>query len=240
MNTAPPPPNTAPLWERLRATFGRVIAAIGAPAAIALLSFSSRCVRIDILRQLAMLESLARKMLFTEVAALAAAPGPRGPRIVEIPVRPGLVMINPARKRASVTPRPIDLARPETWSAPFALALPRDTRRVSDRHAPRIRALWGATPPSQPEARAPRNTSPTPLRIARRFEALRRVLNDPAPHVRRLAAAQRRALVRSPEIVSRYALVAPRRYGYDPQDQRLPVDITCAALNARTALCDSS
>ena len=241
MNAAASPPTNTALWDRLRATFARVIAVIGAPAAIALLSLSTRSTRLSILRQLFMLESLVRKLLFAELAALAAAPADRSPRLTHIPVRPGLVIVNPAGKRTPRQPRPLDLAHPETWSAPFALALPRDSRLVRDRNAPRIRALWGASPrPVEPPPRAPQRRRSTPLRIARRFEALRRVLNDPAPHVRRLAKAQCRALNRAPNVVSQYALMSPRRHGYDPIDTRLPIDITCAALTARSTLCDSS
>lgn len=193
-----------------------------------------------IVRQLAMLESLVRKLLFAEIAALATA-SERGPRIIHIPLRPGLVIVNPPRKRPPRSPRPLDLAHPETWSASFALALPRDPRLVPDRCAPRIRALWGANSRFvEPPPAARRDRGPTPYRIARRFEALRRVLNDPAPHVRRLATAQHRALARSPNVVSRYALIGPRRSGYDPADERLPIDIMSAALMARRQLCDSS
>lgn len=238
--TAPPPINTA-LWDRLRATFARVIAAIGAPAAIALLSLTTRSTRLTILRQLFMLESLARKLLFAELAARLKAPSERGPRLTHIPIRTGLVIVNPSRKRTARQQRTPDLAHPETWSAPFALAIPRDGRLVRDRSAPRIRALWGASArPIEASPRAPQRQRTTPFRIARRFEALRRVLNDPSPHIRRLALAQSRALKRSPNVVSQYALIAPRRYGYDPVDVRLPIDITCAALVARTQLCDTS
>jgi len=241
--TATAPPTHAALWDRLRATFGRVIAAVGAPAAIALLNLSSRDARLEIARQLGLLESLVRKLLFAEIAAFAPAAPERGPRVVHIPLRHGLVIVNPPRKRGPKPPRRLDLAHPETWSASFALALPRDPRLVNDRHAPRIRALWGpnarpAELPPPPAAR--RDRGPTSFRIARRFEALRRVLNDPTPHVRRLAAAQRRALARSPHIVSRYALIGPRYSGYDPVDERLPIDITGAALNTRSKLLDSS
>ncbi len=243
MTTATAPPTHVALWDRLRATFARVIAAVGAPAAIALLNLSSRDARLEIARQLGLLESLVRKLLFAEIGALAPAAPERGPRVVHIPLRPGLVIVNPPRKRGPRPPRRLDLAHTETWSASFALALPRDPRLVNDRHAPRIRALWGpnsrpAELPPPPAAR--RDRGPASFRIARRFEALRRVLNDPAPHVRRLAAAQNRALARSPHVVSRYALIGPRHSGYDPADERLPLEITGAALNTRSKLLDSS
>jgi hypothetical protein len=244
MKDTVPLPNTAPLWDRLRATFARVIAAIGAPAAIAVMTLTSRKARLDILRQLVMLENLVRKMLFADAAALPPPEAPRGPQLIRVPLRPGLVIVNPPqRRRARRTPRQIDLTRPETWSAPFALAMPRDPRLVPDHRAPRIRALWDETPrrpAPEPKRRAPPQRHAAPFRIARRFEALRRVLEDPTPHVRRLAAAHRRALRRSPEIVADYALRATRRSGYDPADVRLPVDIASAALIARARLCDTS
>jgi len=242
MTNAAPPPINAALWDRLRATFARVIAAIGAPAAIALLNLSTRSTRLSIVRQLSMLESLVRKLLFAEIAALTPT-AEHGPRIIHVPLRPGLIMVNPPRKRQRRASRPLDVAHPETWSATFALALPRDPHLVSDRNAPRIRALWGANPrPAEPPPHVAgrRDRGPAPYRIARRFEALRRVLNDPSPHVRRLASAQHRALKRSPNIVSRYALIGPRTSGYDPADLRLPLDIMSAALTARRKLCDSS
>lgn len=242
LNNATPPPTNDALWDRLRATFWRVIAAVGAPAAIALLNLSTRGARLAVVRQLGMIESLVRKLLFAEIAALAPAAPERGPRIIQIPLRPGLVIVNPPRGRGPRAPRPLDLADPETWSASFALALPRDPRLVRDRHVPRIRALWGSIshPAEPPPPAAQHDRGSTSFRIARRFEALRRVLNDPAPHVRRLASAQRRALARSPQIVSRYALIGPRRSGYDPADVRLPLDIMGAALTTRSKLLDSS
>lgn len=241
MNAAALLPTNTALWDRLRSTFARVIAVIGAPAAIALLSLTARSTRLTILRQLFMLENLARKLLFAELATLAAAVPPRGPQVTHIPLRAGLVIVNPALKRTTRNARQVDLTQPDTWSAPFALAIPRDTRLVRNASAPRIRDLWAPSArPIEPPPRAPRSQRSTPFSIARRFEALRRVLNDPSPHIRRLAIAQRRALKRAPNVVSQYALIAPRRYGYDPVDVRLPIDITCAALTARAKLCDSS
>ncbi|MBL8546755.1 MAG: hypothetical protein JNL81_09830 [Hyphomonadaceae bacterium] len=224
MPTDSPPPTIAPLWDRLRATFARVIAAVGAPAAIALLNLSSRHVRLGIVRQLLALENLARKLLIVEAAAFGLPDDTRGPQLVTVPI--GLVTINPPpRARFQAPPRLPDLAHPETWNTTFALGMPRDTRAVADRHAPRIRALWGksAPEPLPPSRRGGRQ--PAPFRIACRFEALRRVLNDPAPHARRLARIQRRVYVRAPELLHRYIHATTRRYSYDPRDPRLPIDI---------------
>lgn len=147
------PPSSTPIWDRLRATFDRVIAAVGAPAAIVLLSLSTRRARYDIVRQLLTLECLVRRLLLAEAAALAPPEAERGPRLITIPIRaPGLVTpLNHVRRRTPQrAPRPIDPARPETWSAQFSLSLPRDPLVPLDRNTPRIRTLWGATPPPAP------------------------------------------------------------------------------------------
>lgn len=241
MNNAASPPTTAPLWERLRASFGRLIATFGAPAALALLSFGSRTARLNIVRQLLMLESFARKLLLIEAAAFELPRPPRGPRLITVPLHTGAPVVNDQRARTAPAPRAPDIANPETWRAQFALSLPRDVQMVSDHHAPRIRALWGDDTPSAapPPAPAPARTRrPASFLIARRFEALRRVLNDPSPHVRRLAIAQRRVRRRSPELIRRYALAAPRSSVYDPRDQRLSIDIY-ARLFSEPALLDS-
>ncbi len=237
------PPSSTPIWDRLRATFDRVIAAVGAPAVVALLSLSSRRARYDIVRQLLMLECLVRRLLLAEAAALDPPEAERGPRLITIPIRaPGLVtplnhVRRPTPQRA---PRPIDPARPETWSAQFSLSLPRDPYVPLDRHAPQIRALWGATapPPLPPTPRRERRSAS--FLLARRLEAIRRVLNDPAPHARRLAVAQQRAAARSPEVARRYALASPRRPSYDPYNERLGVDILSLALLARETFSNTS
>jgi len=239
-----PPPSSTPIWDRLRATFDRVIAAVGAPAAIVLLSLTTRRARYNIVRQLLALECLVRRLLLAEAAALAPPEAERGPRLITIPMRaPGLVTpLNHAPRRTSRSrPRPIDPARPETWSAQFSLSLPRDPSVPLDRNAPRIRALWGRNaPPAPPPELTPRNRRPASFLLARRFEAIRRVLNDPAPHARRLALAQRRAMARSPEVARRYALMSPRRPSYDPYDERLRVDILSLAMIARETFSNTS
>ncbi len=237
-----PPPATTPLWARLRALFGRVIAAIGAPALIAALTLAPG-MRTGIVRQLALVELLARKLLLAEAAALAPATAPRGPRLVEINLAAsGLYTPTQIRRRtrARSSVRAIDPANPETWSARFALAIPRDERAVQDRRAPRIRALWGATTtPHAPEP-APRQHTSEAFRIARRAEALRRMLNDPTSHVQRLARSRRFGVARTHETIRRYALSVPRRFVGDHYDPRLTVDIFDAAVHAHIILTDTS
>lgn len=243
MHAAPPPSATPLLWERLRALFGRIITAIGAPAIIVTLTLAPR-LRTGIVRQLALVEVLARKLLLAEAAALAPPSAPSGPRLVEITLSAsGLYTLDQARLRTRTPPRirTADLANPETWPARFALAIPRDRRLVQDRRAPRIRALWGETPtPPADTSSAPRHRTSEAFRIARRAEALRRMLNDPAPHVRRLALSRRVGVARSRGTITRYALSAPRRFIGDRYDPRLTIDIFSAAVTANALLTDTS
>lgn len=240
MHTAPPPQENPLLWERLRALFTRVIAAIGAPAVIAALSLSPR-MRAEMSRQLALVEVMARKLLLAEAVALMAPPE-RGPRVVETPLAAdGLYTLPPSRRRAGVRTRAIDPADPETWPARFALALPRDSRAVQDRRAPRIRALWGETHAAAPlKQPAPRRHHSDAFRVARRAEALRRVLDNPAPYARRLARARRIGVARSREAITHYALRAPRRFVGDRHDPKLTIDIFSAAIRAHAILTDTS
>lgn len=246
MQSAPPPPTTPPpsaqLWERLRALFVRVISAIGAPAIIAALTLAPG-MRTGIARQLALVEILARKLLLAEAAALSAQPPQRGPRLTEaLLASSGLYTLPPKRRRTRVrsNARARDLSDPETWSARFALAIPRDARVIQDRYAPRIRALWGDTrspPATEPPSRMQTSEA---FRLARRAEALRRMLHDPAPYVSRLARARRIGVARSRDVITRYALRAPRRFVGDHYDPRLTLDIFSAAVRAHAILTDTS
>lgn len=245
MHLAPPPQTTTlpttELWERLRALFARVIAAIGAPALLTTLTFAPR-LRTTIVRQIALLEILARKLLLADAADMAPA-NQRGPRITEITLATSGLYTLPQTRRphAPTRTRAIDPTNPETWSARFALAVPRDGRTIQDRRAPRIRALWGDTrAPSPTPEPAPRQRNSDAFLIARRAEALRRMFNDPAPHVRRLARSRRVGVARSRDAIRRYALCAPRRFVGDRHDPLLTVHIFSAAVRAHAILTDTS
>ena len=239
--TAETPP---PLWVRLRAMFGRVIAVIGAPAMIAALTLSPR-LRTQIVRQIALMEILARKLLLAEAALVATAPAPqRGPQLSEARLRATGLYTLPEPTRAGCArpaPRIIDPANPETWPARFALAIPRDTRIVQDRYAPRIRALWGNYhAPAPAIERTPPQRNSDAFLVARRAEALRRVLHNPAPHITRLARARRIGVARSRDTLLRYTFSAPRRFVGDRYDPRLTIEIFTAARCGHDLLVNTS
>jgi hypothetical protein len=109
--------------------------------------------------------------------------------------------------------------------------------------------LWDDAPPrdsgasrSDASPRTPRvlDEALAPLRLARRFEALRRVLEDPRPHAERLARLLARAVRRFPEVVRRCVLAPAKTGDYDPADSRLAVEAVARAFNAPGAFEDSS
>lgn len=197
MNAAAPSSN---LWTRLAASFARAFPTTA--LFIARLALECSDVRRAILVRLRMLECYVRKLLLVEAAAL---PTPT-PRAINLRTR---------RFRAR-TERPIDLARPETWSTPFHLRLPRDRR---PRRRSRVSALR-------------KSVHLTAFRIALRIEALRRVLNAPSRYAQRL----RRSLHARPDLVRRYGMRGPRRFVVDAADNRLTLDITGQALTAIACL----
>lgn len=238
--TAPPQPAAPLLWERLRALFARVISVVGAPALIAALSLAPR-IRINIVRQLALVEMLARKLLLAEAAALSAAHIDNSPRLTELALAAsGLYAPRESRHAGTSSARAVDLAKPESWSARFALAIPRDPRQVQDRFAPRIRTLWGKTPPPPPalERASGRHQSDAFL-VARRAEALRRMLHDPAPYAMRLTRTRGIGVARSRDAIRRYTFQMPRKFIADRYDPRLSIDIYAAAIGAHDILTDT-
>jgi hypothetical protein len=251
--TAIAEPNTEPFWARARAMFARAVAAIGAPAAIALLTSLPADLRRQIIAWLCPLEHVVRKLLLAEAAELHRAArecAKRGVRteIVSLSspswsARPlPRTFLQPLKECAAGAARSNpDMSRPETWAARFSFALPRDPHLVSNAHAPRIRALWGATPPDPPP-RPPRliTEEDAPFRLARRFEALRRVIENPQPHAERLARLIARAVRRFPGIARRYLFAPARTNDYDSADARLGIDVMGQAFDAPDAFSDSS
>lgn len=227
----------APLWARVRAAFARAVAAIGAPAAIAALGLLSRALRRSIANRIALLEHIVRKLLLAEAGRLEVHPSSFRTR--ESAIRnPGAS----SRLLAAARSAKLDLARSETWPARFALAPPRDPRAVPEANAPRIRALWDAPTNTQTQPstkRAPRAESDA-FRLARRLEALRRVLDDPQPHAARLAHLLLRLRRRYPEVALRFAMATARTSAFDADDPGLGVEAIAIGFTGANAFSDSS
>ncbi len=224
------PSTIAALWSRARAMFARAAAIIGSAPTLAAVTALTRARRREIAGWLALAESIVRKLIFAEAAGLERERAPQS-----APHRAA------AAKARAKSARPFDLDQPSTWPARFALAPPRDPLAVPESRAPRIRALWGPTPPlsSQP-THAPKHSAPTTLRLAFRLEALRRVFDDPAPYARRLARIFRRLSRRHPEAAQRYAIAAARPHAVDLGDPRLIVEIIAVAIAVAPLLANTS
>jgi hypothetical protein len=222
------PSAIAALWSRARAMFARAAAIIGSAQTLAAITSLTRARRREIAGWLGLAESIVRKLIFAEAAGLERAPAPsHAPRAAA------------AKDRVKST-NPIDLNQPSTWPARFALAPPRDPFAVPESRAPRIRALWGSSLPPSPPAHPPKRGTPTPLRLAFRLEALRRVFNDPAPYARRLARIFHRLNRRHPEAAQRYAIATAHPRAVDPGDPRLIVESIAAAITAAPTLANTS
>jgi len=242
------PATIANLWQRLRAMMTRVSDVVGALPALAVLASLTRRRQREIAACVARLEAIARKLIFVAAAELrsaernAAAPAQSSRLEIVAPTRPSWSAGFQARKQreghiqcalgsARSNLQPFDPTQPETWRVRFKLAPPRDDAAVPESRAPRIRALWGATPASpQRPTSPPRDVTPAPLRLALRFEALRRVITDPAPYARRLARVLPRLCRRFPSAAERYAVAIGRPYVGDEGDPRLIVEAIAVAL----------
>jgi hypothetical protein len=216
------------LWVRARAMFARAADELGGPDVIAALAASmrplNRGLRRSMVRWLVRLEHIVRKLLFAEAARLP--PGSAADT--------GAVAASaPCAGRASAAQPPIDLHDPESWPVRFSLAVPPDPGAPSESCAPVIRSLSEDSPaspaPSSPRL-APRQEPA--IRLARRFEALRRVLTNPAPYAMRLARIMRRLARRFADAPLRYASTVARVEWFDRADPRLPIDAYATALAA--------
>jgi hypothetical protein len=251
---------TEPLWTRARAMLARAVAAIGDASSIALLKALPRTLRRQIVAWLYPLECIVRRLLIAEAAELhraECARAARGPRIERVPLRGMAMHWRPGSGTASLQARMapavaercepegsrsrLDRSHPETWRASFSFALPRNPHLVPNARAPRILDPWRDYPPPLPP-RTPRVLKPedAPFRLARRFEALRRVLENPRPYAERLARVLVREARRVPRLVTRYVLSGPRTDAFDPHDSRLSLDALGAAYDAPEAFKDTS
>jgi hypothetical protein len=236
MFTTLDPSSIAELWRRARAMFERAAAIIGRADTLATLTALSPERRREIVGWLALVETIVRKLIFAKAALLPRLAPNSAPRVEYIALRGGYhqVRLKPPSRPAKACA--FDPAQPHAWRAPFDLALPRDRLTCPESRAPRIRALWGPppSPPPLPRQRAERQSTPAPRRLALRLEALRRVLADPAPYVRRLAARLK------PKLAERYALATACSDWFDRADARLGVEVIALALLAAPIFANSS
>jgi len=235
------PSSIAALWRRTRAMFVRASVIIGAVEALAALSALTRVRRREIAGWLALIESVVRKLIFAEAAAIGCEDETRRSR------GPALEIVALRTEVHAPTPRPrphkraFDLHQPDTWPARFKLAPPRDPRACPESRAPRVRALWGPSPPpSPPPQHQLRRSAQPPLHLAFRLEALRRVIADPEPYVRRLAHLMPRLRRREPRAPERYATAPAHPHWVDAADPRLIVEVMALALWVAPAFANSS
>ncbi len=246
MSVIAEPARLAALWERIRAMLARACFAIGAFDPRAALTPERR---LSIARWIELIETIVRKVLLVEATALivterAARGANNGPRLTIVPLRglaqPFALVAVPPRGGGTVAgARPFDATKPETWRVRFNLKPPRDPHACTQR--PRIRALCGGNVvPHQPPPRAQGDRTPSALHLAMRIEAVRRVLANPAPHVKRLACLLPKLCVRDPQAPMRYATEPARPHRGDEADPRLMVETTALALDVAPLVPDSS
>jgi len=252
------PATIANLWQRLRSMMTRASVLVGALPALAALASLTRDRRREIACCITRLEAIARKLIFVAAAELHCAERDgakptRGPLLEIVTPAPaswsaGLRPASAAEAKSQCAPGgarsnlpAFDPTQPETWRVRFSLAPPRDEAAVPESRAPRIRALWGPTPALPPPASSqPRDIAPAPRRLALRFEALRRVIADPAPYARRLARLLPRLCRRFPSAAGRYAIAIGRPYAGDEGDPRLMLEAIALALAAAALFVNSS
>jgi hypothetical protein len=173
----------AALWRAARAALAQMLRAFGDPAAVA------RAACDGFRRRLAVLDSLVAKLLLIEAARSHALPARCAPS-----AKAGAIA-QAARRSA-----PEDPARPETWRVRFHTRMPGSRRHARARYAPSPRSSC-ARPACVP-ARI--------RRLARRYEALRRVLADPRRAILALARKLRALGARAYAAARRIALAVPR------------------------------
>lgn len=238
------PATIAACWRRVRAMFARAADIVGAVERLARLVSLAPARRRAIAGCIGLIETIVRKLLLVEASALRAAEqsaprANRGPQfeIVMLPAAPEARRA-PAGSRAE--PDAFDPAQPHTWRVRFQLAPPRDQLTVAACNGPRIRPLWGPPPPPPTSRQPAANVTPAPLRLALRMEALRRVIADPVPHVRRLLRTLPRLCRRNPGAAISYAIATARPHWVDPGDGRLIVEVMALALRVAPLFSNTS
>lgn len=144
------------------------------PLQLAALPFIRQARRLELLDWVRPVELLLRRMIFLEARALAATlPPPQPPA--------------QSRKREPQPWRPFDRDRPQTWRCSFR-ALPLKAKPGRWRWRP-------YTPGNPRESQRTHDTQP----LAIRLEAAIRVIANPMPLIRRLAARMRRTGAPAPD-----------------------------------------
>lgn len=253
------PASIANIWTRVRSMFVRVSDIVGAIPALARLTLLWPSRQREIASAIALVETIVRKLIFIEAAEMQRNQpdqASRPPRLEHIAplaagwsagLRPASSANAPAnaecaREGTRPNPSAFDPAQPHTWRVRFKLCPPRDPLARSERRAPRIRALWGPSPPPPPlpAPKAKRRITPAPLRLAQRFEALRRAIADPLPLARKLARILPRLCRRYPQAAERYATATAHPHRTDEGDPRLIIDAMVLALVAAPSFVNSS
>ena len=248
----------ANLWTRVRSMFVRMSDIVGAIPALALLSVLRPSRRREIASAIALVETIVRKLILIEAAEIQRNQpdqAARPPRLEPVALfaagwsaglRPASCAQAPAnaeyaREGTRSSPPTFDPTQPHTWRVRFKLGAPRDPLACRESRAPRIRALWGPSPPpAEPAPTAERRITPAPLRLAQRFEALRRAIADPLPLARKLARLLPRLCRRYPAAAERYVIATARPHRTDEGDPRLIIDAMVLALSAAPSFVNSS
>jgi hypothetical protein len=240
-NTDPAQPKDplVTLWKLARVFIADAVAAFGQPGDIAALI--ARKARHAVRRRIKALETLVMKLLLIEASKLKIEPEPTRRR-------------NAAQRVDSAIAAPPDLAKPETWRVRFALRIPAEARPWTPpaSSGPRIRSL---NPPllvrdiwrdrarqahlrQLASARIARfipdeaRERAHAVHLARRFEALRRVVADPVPRARLLLRKLDAMKKAAYEAIKRIALRLPPREELYPGVMRHAEYQACYAIAA--------
>ena len=224
-------PSISHLWRQARAWLAEMLADFISPARVA--RAIGRTARIAFRKRLQRLELLVLKLLLIEAARLPAAPrttmtagGPRSSERSAATARP------PHRSRPASEDRRLPARLGEAEAASLRRSLPGDTAAQGAEHSGPAHAehrdhpvTWRVrfhTPGRRQGAAAstPRRIPNAPacaqtlaLRLARRFEALRRVIADPRRAIAALARKLHALGARARALARRIALMRPRRGG---------------------------
>jgi hypothetical protein len=196
------------LWREARAWLAEMLADFISPAQVA--RAVARQARAAFAKRLRMLQCFVMKLLLIEATRQSSpARGGGRERPQERAEREGCVRTHPSASRCALDSSPqrgehVQYAEhpdhPITWRVRFHLRIPRQRRRAAATPAPRIPQA-----PACPQTLA--------LRLARRFEALRRVIADPRRAIAALARKLAALAGAARAVAHRIALASPRQGG---------------------------